>query len=240
MSAVLQIGAIDQSLCAEAARVTRPLNVIIAGNPNAGKTSLFNTLTGLRQKVANYPGVTVESKSGRWTISADLPAAQLIDLPGLYSLDATSLDERIASEILLNQSSVDADVIIIVVDATNLVRNLYLAMQLIETGQPIVIALTMFDLAKRSKLKINIERLSAELGVPVVPVIAKQRRGLDELGRAVLDSSKSVPLVFVKPQTQTAVASTNRQSNLIRRYALIERIVSEAVETNDSGRPGLS
>ena len=240
MSAVLQIGAINQSLGAEAARVARPLTVIIAGNPNAGKTSLFNTLTGLRQKVANYPGVTVESKSGRWAISADLPPAQLIDLPGLYSLNATSLDERIASEILLNQSKVDADVIIVVVDATNLVRNLYLAMQLIETGQPIVIALTMFDLAERSKLKINIEKLSAELGVPVVPVIAKHRRGLEELGRAVLDTSSSVPLGLAKQKTQTTAESTNRHSSLIRRYALIERIVSESVETNDSGKPGVS
>lgn len=240
MSAVLQIGAINQSLCAQAARVAHPLTVIIAGNPNAGKTSLFNTLTGLRQKVANYPGVTVESKSGRWAISADLPPAQLIDLPGLYSLNATSLDERIASEILLNQSKVDADVIIVVVDATNMVRNLYLAMQLIETGQPIVIALTMFDLAERSKLKINIEKLSAELGVPVVPVIAKQRRGLEELGRAVVDTSNLAPLSFAKQRTQTTAESTNRQSSLIRRYALIERIVSDAVETNDSDKPGVS
>ena len=166
----------------------------MAGNPNAGKTSLFNSLTGLRQKVANYPGVTVESKSGQWTISCRLPPARLIDLPGLYSLNATSLDEKIASDMLVDRGRMDADAIIVVVDATNLVRNLYLAMQLIETKQPIVIALTMFDLAERSNLKIDVEKLSASLGVPVIPVVAKQHRGLDDLAWAVLSVIVCCPL----------------------------------------------
>src|SRR6185503_2148977 len=131
--------------------LSRPLSIAVAGNPNAGKTSLFNSLTGLRQKVANYPGVTVESKVGQWTLAPELPPARLIDLPGLYSLDATSLDEEVARDILLGQAAAIAkpDVIVVGVDATNLVRNLYLATQLIETGQPIVLALTMFDLAER-------------------------------------------------------------------------------------------
>src|SRR2546423_1818955 len=186
MSAILDIPFLNQHASICSAEPAQPLTIIVAGNPNAGKTSLFNSLTGLRQKVANYPGVTVESKIGQWTISPDLPPAQLIDLPGLYSLDSTSLDEKIASDILLDRTRRKADAIIVVVDATNLVRNLYLAMQLIETNQPIVIALTMFDLAERSELKINVEKLSAELGVPIVPVVARQRRGLDELGSAVI------------------------------------------------------
>src|SRR3954467_10042588 len=145
--------------------------IAIAGNPNAGKTSLFNSLTGLRQKVANYPGVTVESKIGQWTLKAETPPARLIDLPGLYSLDATSLDEEIARDILLGRTSLEhPDAIIIVVDATNLVRNLYLATQLIDTRQPLVIALTMYDLAERSQLKIDANKLSEALGVPVIPV----------------------------------------------------------------------
>src|SRR5215831_17369796 len=184
MSAVLNIPAIDPSSLSRSEAV-RPLTIIVAGNPNAGKTSLFNSLTGLRQKVANYPGVTVESKSGQWSISNDLPRARLIDLPGLYSLDATSLDEKIASDMLLDARPADA--IIVVVDATNLMRNLYLAMQLIETGQPIVIALTMFDLAERGKLRIDVDKLSAGLKVPVVPVVARRGRGLKELCTAVLD-----------------------------------------------------
>src|ERR1051326_8174749 len=188
MSAMLDLSIVAEPVSSARSVPAHPLTIMVAGNPNAGKTSLFNALTGLRQKVANYPGVTVESKSGHWTIAADLPSARLIDLPGLYSLDATSLDEKIASDILLDRARTRADAIIVVVDATNLVRNLYLAMQLIETGQPIVIALTMFDVATRNKLNIKIDRLSDSLGVPVVPVIAKRRFGLEELGEALITS----------------------------------------------------
>ncbi|HEX3145414.1 MAG TPA: ferrous iron transport protein B [Pyrinomonadaceae bacterium] len=221
-------------------RTARPLTVIVAGNPNAGKTSLFNSLTGLRQKVANYPGVTVESKSGNWFISGNGPAIRLVDLPGLYSLDATSLDEKIASEILLDASATKADAIIVVVDATNLVRNLYLAMQLIETGRPIVLALTMVDLAERAKLKINLAKLSEELGVPVVPIVAKQRRGLEQLGQAVLDvaSHGAQPSIDVKAPRDSS--PQNNHSQLIQRYARIERIVSDAVETRTQDVPDLS
>jgi len=217
----------------------RELNVIIAGNPNAGKTSLFNSLTGLRQKVANYPGVTVESKSGRWSLSAEMPAARLIDLPGLYSLNATSLDEKIASDILLDLGATKSDAIIVVVDATNLVRNLYLAMQLIETGQPIVIALTMFDLAERANLKINLEKLSGKLGVAVVPVVAKQRRGLDELAQAVLKVASRDPQTVVNVETNRDSSAQNH-SRLIQRYARIERIVSAAVESAEENGAGVS
>src|SRR5215813_2393755 len=149
------MNAISKTSCHSSSTVEidgpRSLTIALAGNPNAGKTSLFNSLTGLRQKVANYPGVTVESKSGQWSLSDELPPARLIDLPGLYSLDATSLDEEIARDILLGQATklVSPDVVVVVVDATNLVRNLYLATQLIDTKQPVVIALTMFDRAER-------------------------------------------------------------------------------------------
>lgn len=248
MSAVVNIQDIDHSSLAVAS-VPLSLTVIIAGNPNAGKSSLFNALTGLRQKVANYPGVTVESKSGGWIISDTLPPARLIDLPGLYSLDPTSLDEEIASDLLLARASVKADAIIVVVDATNLVRNLYLAMQLIETAQPIVIALTMFDVAERSKLKINVELLSAELGVAVVPVVARQGRGLRELARAVMNVAGSAgvgrPPVPLDCEAATAtdpdeINKRNRQSALIKRYAQIERIVSETVEMSQGARANLS
>src|SRR5207244_9740480 len=136
-------------------------------------------------------------KSGRRQISSALPPPRLIELPGLYSLDASSFDETIASAILLDPKRPNAGAIIVVVDATNLVRNLYLAMQLIEMKQPIVIALTMFDLAERSNLKIDIENLSASLGVPVIPVVAKQNRGLDELAQAVLSAILRCPLSLV-------------------------------------------
>ncbi|MDT5294120.1 MAG: ferrous iron transport protein, partial [Acidobacteriota bacterium] len=121
-----------------AERETRSLVVALAGNPNAGKTSLFNALTGLRQKVANYPGVTVERKEGLWTLAPELPVARLIDLPGLYSLDAASIDEQIARDVLTGrmEGTPLPDVIVAVVDATNLERNLYLFTQLLETGRP--------------------------------------------------------------------------------------------------------
>src|SRR6266567_8970098 len=216
----------------------RPLTIAVAGNPNAGKTSLFNSLTGLRQKVANYPGVTVERKVGFWSLSPDLPPAQLIDLPGLYSLNAASIDEQIARDILLGQTSrgPQPDVTIVVVDATNLVRNLYLATQLIEKGGPLVVALTMFDLAERGKMKIDIEKLSTSLGVPVVPVVARQNRGLQELAQVVLTIAAQRGLATQNQHLDHSEVNSERNHvSLIRRYALIERIVSEAVETNESG-----
>src|SRR5213080_583073 len=239
MSAVLESSVVGNPTFPHT--TAKGLTIAIAGNPNAGKTSLFNALTGLRQKVANYPGVTVESKVGQWTLAPELPAAKLIDLPGLYSLDATSLDEEIARDALLgrNVAIATADVIVIVVDATNLVRNLYLATQLIETGQPIVIALTMFDLAQRSHLNINVDKLSEALGVPVVPVVAKQRKGLDDLAKAVLRNARpSVICDVVSPLADAQPAT--RQSKLIQRYAVIERIVSDAVDTADEGKPNIS
>src|SRR5215813_9195999 len=209
----------------------KQLTIVVAGNPNAGKTSLFNALTGLRQKVANYPGVTVESKTGEWLLNDCLPSARLIDLPGLYSLNPTSLDEQIARDVLLGRQPeiADPDATVVVVDATNLVRNLYLATQLIDTGRPVVIALTMFDLAERSGLKINVRKLSTELGVPVVPVVAKQRVGLGDLARAVLSrgSSPTVREGAFSACKEAVDDQENRQSNLIRRYAMIERIVSD-------------
>jgi len=224
------------------------LTIALAGNPNAGKTSLFNSLTGLRQKVANYPGVTVESKSGLWSLARHLPPARVVDLPGLYSLDATSLDEEIARDILLRRATNIAipDVIVVVVDATNLVRNLYLATQLIDTRQRVVIALTMFDRAERSQLKIDTKQLSDALGVPVVPVVARRRRGLEELSRAVLDVIEGPPLEDVRGNgfpllVENALADpAGRHSKLIKRYALIERIVSDAVEISDQGRLSFS
>lgn len=240
MSALLEIPPVEKQPESDV-DLDRPLTIAVAGNPNAGKTSLFNALTGLRQKVANYPGVTVESKSGQWTLSPELPAARLIDLPGLYSLDTTSLDEEIARDILLGCAAAieKPDAIVVVVDATNLVRNLYLATQLIETGQPIVVALTMFDLAERSKLKIDVEKLSAGLGIAVVPVVAKRHRGVEDLAQAVVATVKRGALhpacgfEFTKSDSQ-------RRTHLIRRYALIERIVSDAVVATNEGKPGRS
>jgi ferrous iron transport protein B len=218
----------------------RPLTVAVAGNPNTGKTSLFNVLTGLRQKVANYPGVTVETKMGQWRLGPTLATVRVIDLPGLYSLDPTSLDEQIARDVLLGRvrNIRQPDVVIVAVDATNLHRNLYLATQLIDTGLPVVVALTMFDLAQRNGLRINIQKLTAAIGAQVVPVVAKRGSGLDELGRAVL----SAAMAGSTKQRSSIVSDFHPESwqeLLTARYRWIESVVTDAVESEES-HPNLS
>ncbi|MBK5968776.1 ferrous iron transport protein B [Thiorhodovibrio litoralis] len=159
----------------------RPLTLALAGNPNCGKSALFNSLTGIRQTTGNWPGVTVERKEGRCEL--DGRAVRVIDLPGIYSLDASSLDERVTRDYLLAR---EADAIVNVVDATNLERNLYLSVQLLEMGVPIVIALNMMDLARRRGLEIDAQALARELGCPVVPVVAVSKEGLTELSARAL------------------------------------------------------
>ena len=171
--------------------VESQLLIALAGNPNAGKTTLFNALTGLRQKTANYSGVTVERKEGNWKFEGE--HLRLIDLPGLYSLDATSLDERIAREVLMGrlEDVPKPNAIIAVVDATNLERNLYLVTQLLEYRIPVVIALTMVDIAEKQNLEIDTNKISKLLEIPVIPVIAGQKSGIAELSSAVLSSART-------------------------------------------------
>lgn len=168
----------------------RQLTIALAGNPNAGKTTLFNALTGMKQKIANYPGVTVERKEGVWKIG-EARAARLIDLPGLYSLDVTSLDEQIAGDVLTGKMKnlPKPNVVVAVVDATNLERNLYLVTQLLEFKIPTVIALTMIDAAEKQSLEIDSRRLAELLQIPVVPVIAAQRQGIEQLSEAVIKAA---------------------------------------------------
>ncbi|MEK7415099.1 MAG: ferrous iron transport protein B, partial [Planctomycetota bacterium] len=165
------------------------MKVALAGNPNSGKTTIFNALTGLRQRVANYPGITVERKSGSMQVLGDQgPAvADLIDLPGTYSLVPTSPDERVAMEVLrgIRADTPTPDVVIAVVDAANLERNLYLVSQLIELGRPLVVALTMTDVALQRGTRVDHQVLAAQLGCAVIPVVASQNQGLEALRRAV-------------------------------------------------------
>src|SRR6266480_3892830 len=154
------------------------LTVALAGNPNSGKTTIFNALTGLRQKVANYPGVTVEKKTGKCRLD-DGTWVDVIDLPGTYSLISRSPDEVVAMEVLrgLRKDTPPPDAVIVVVDASNLQRNLYLVSQLIELGRPMVIALNMMDIAERRGLHVSAEKLHQKLGVPVVPVVGHKHKG---------------------------------------------------------------
>ncbi len=162
--------------------LARPYTVVLAGNPNCGKTTIFNGLTGLRYKVANYPGVTVEKKVGGLKISGRADGV-LVDLPGIYSLSGNSLDEQIATAALLGQIRGEAlpDLIIAVLDASNLERNLYLTTQLIDLGVPLLVVLNMSDIATERGLTIRREILGRALGVPVLGLAANKGEGLETL-----------------------------------------------------------
>ncbi len=165
---------------------TRLRHIAIIGNPNSGKTTLFNALTGLRQKVGNYPGVTVEKKEGR-IVFDDGSEAVLLDLPGTYSLTANSPDEKVATDILLGRVDYTPlpELVVCVVDASNLERNLYLISQIIDNRLAVVIALNMIDVAKREGLIIDVQKLSAELGVKIIPTVGSKSIGVDELKAAI-------------------------------------------------------
>ena len=153
-----------------------PLTVALLGNPNSGKTTVFNAVTGSRQRVANYPGVTVEAKHGR--AGGDGEELIIVDLPGTYSLTAHSIEELVARNYIIEQSP---DVVVDVLDSSNLERNLYLATQLIELGAPLVLALNMSDLARARGFEIDAPLLSELLGVPIVQTTASRKRGIDEV-----------------------------------------------------------
>ena len=160
--------------------------VALVGNPNAGKSALFNALTGARQKVGNYPGVTVERHAGRTTLSDGRPV-ELVDLPGAYSLDPSSPDERVTRDVVLGTQAGERlpDALVVVVDAANLDNHLRFTLQLRALGLPMVVALNMVDLAERDGLTLDPAVLERELGVPVVPTVAVRKRGLDALRDAL-------------------------------------------------------
>jgi ferrous iron transport protein B len=166
--------------------MTRPRKIALVGNPNAGKSALFNALTGARQKIANYPGVTVERKSGRMVLPTGEPV-EMTDLPGSYSLDPTSPDEEVTAKVIAGRFAGESapDALIVVLDASNLEQHLVFAQEIIALGKPTVVALNMVDLAERDGLVIDPAALEQALGVKVVPTVAVRRRGLAELGEAI-------------------------------------------------------
>ena len=170
--------------------------VALAGNPNTGKSTIFNALTGLRQKVGNYPGVTVERKMGRCFGSHGEPM-NVLDLPGSYSLQVRSPDEAVARDVLLGRQADTPrpDVLVAVVDASNLERNLYLVAQLLDLQLPTVLALNMVDVAEQNGCRIDLKALEQELGIPVIPMVASKGVGIIELKQAISRKSLSTPTV---------------------------------------------
>ena len=180
--------------------------VALAGNPNAGKSALFNALTGARQKTGNYPGVTVERHAGRFSLEDGRPV-EVVDLPGTYSLQPASPDEAVTRDVIMGKQAGERrpDALIVVVDAGNLDNHLRFAIELIALGLPTVVALNMIDLAERDGLTLDAQRLSEALGVPVIPTVAVRRRGLDDL-RAALSSvvTQQKPVAADVPQISAA------------------------------------
>ncbi|MDG5469197.1 Fe(2+) transporter permease subunit FeoB [Deltaproteobacteria bacterium IMCC39524] len=165
------------------------LRIAVAGNPNCGKTTLFNELTGSRQMVGNWPGVTVDRKTGFYAFEGH--DFELVDIPGIYALSAHSSDEKVARDYLLSE---DYDLIVNIVDAANIERNLYLTTQLLEMRVPMIVVLNKMDVAKSRQILINTEELSDRLGIPVVPIAASKRSGLTQLKKAVHQCAEHNPI----------------------------------------------
>ena len=194
------------------------LNLAFIGNPNCGKTTLFNAYTGANLKVANWAGVTIEKKEEYFNYNNI--KIKVTDLPGIYSLNSYSIEEKVSREYI---EKGQADIIIDIVDASSLERNLYLALQLIETGQPIILALNMMDIVKKRGMRINIKKLEEKLKVKIVPISAKNRSGLDEL------LETAIKLKQIEKKSNIRVKIDNEEE-ITKKYDYIEQIVNECIE----------
>ena len=196
------------------------LRIAVAGNPNCGKTTLFNELTGSRQMVGNWPGVTVDRKTGFYAFEGH--DFELVDIPGIYALSAHSSDEKVARDYLLSN---EYDLIVNIVDAANIERNLYLTTQLLEMRVPMIVVLNKMDVAKARQIRIDIRELSDRLGLPVVPIAASRRSGLTELKRAIHQCAEHNPVseadvIYPVEIQEAATALTAQVSSLAARYHL--------------------
>ena len=181
----------------------KKLKVALIGNPNCGKTTIFNFLTGFRQKIGNYPGVTVEKKLGYKKINdIDL---EIIDLPGIYSFSAHSEDERVAKNFILNEKP---DVIINIIDASNIEKSLFLTTELLEHDRPVILALNMMDVAEKRKIDIDVQYLEKILEVDAIPVVASKNKNLDELLKRAVSIAKKEKINGVNVKFSKDISSS--------------------------------
>jgi ferrous iron transport protein B len=212
-------------------------SIVVVGNPNSGKSTLFNRLTGLKQRIGNYPGVTVERHIG-FLKTAD-STTELVDLPGTHSLSAHSLEEHIAVDVIFGrmEGTKPPDGILAVLDATNLYQGLFLVQQLTELELPTVVALTMTDAAEKSGIQVDTAELSALLGVPVYPVVATTGAGLDLLRSAIAGIRDLTPprRIRVWPELIEAAARLAQDSSEPLRFAELERLLIDGPTESNKG-----
>jgi ferrous iron transport protein B len=215
-----------------------PLRVALVGNPNTGKSTLFNALTGLQQRVANFPGVTVERLEGTFTYHGQ--TVDVIDLPGAYSLTADSPDESIATDVLLGRATGVAppDVVVLVLDAENLERNLFLASQVLELGRPTIVALNRIDRIAAAGIDIDVIELIRELGVTVVPIVATRGEGIEKLRRVIALAPSLPPSERAAPPHAAQPGAIGREANA--RYAWTASVIANSVVQRKRGARTLS
>ncbi len=204
--------------------------IAIAGVPNSGKTTLFNSLTGARQKVGNWPGVTVEKIEGSFPLRGT--RVELVDLPGTYNLSPDTEDQKVAERVIRGG---EYDLIVNVIDATNLSRNLFLTMDLLERTNQVIILLNMLDIAEKEGIKIDIERLSEDLGVPVIPVIAVNRASIRKAVEKIEEAIENLPEHDSHVSTQEVVDTVQKYSNIDEIYSRVAREVKDR-STNFTNR----
>ena len=210
-----------------------PLRIALVGNPNCGKSTLFNALTGLRQRVANFPGVTVERVEGTYVHGG--ARVTVLDLPGTYSLSADSPDEKIALDVLLGASPgvPPIDVVVVVVDAEHLDRHLFLASQVLELGRPTVIALNRMDRLPPAGMRVDVVELIHELDAVVIPVVASRGVGIDRLRHAI-DRAPELPLPGAMPRPDSFRGASVPDADVAARYDWISRVVERSVSRTRS------
>jgi ferrous iron transport protein B len=215
----------------KAFKVEDKLRLVLVGNPNSGKSTLFNSLTGLNQRIGNFPGVTVEKKIGSVRIN-DKVVAEVIDLPGTYSLSPRSEDERVTFDYLNDSKRTDLpELIVVVADASNLKRNLLLATQLIDSEQPTILVLNMMDVVERNKQSIDIDTLQKRLGIPVVPMNARLGKGTKELKSVIGNYQYKKANKFIEDHE-----SKDALENTISRFEKIKGIIAETLTKSGESR----